>query len=84
VIALAFLVFIMIANNSWPWVIARLQRGIPKPGEGNPILPVPPPSEIPDHINVPEGTPNTTGPTPGTILPVPEESQTPFQITPVP
>jgi len=71
----------MVANNSWQWVLGRLRLGIPQPGEGNPIE-QPSDSQIPDHINVPEGTPNITGPPPGTIVPVPPESTTPFQITP--
>jgi len=87
-LAAAFLVFMMVANNSWSWVWAKLRLGLqPGPqgaytGEGNLIVPVPPPSATPDHINVPPGTPNITGPTPGTIVPVPPESSTPFQITP--
>jgi hypothetical protein len=40
-IAVAFLMFIMVANNSWPWVWAKIGSGMPQPGQGNPIVPPP-------------------------------------------
>lgn len=33
--------FIMVANNSWPWVWAKIGAGMPQPGEGNRIVPTP-------------------------------------------
>lgn len=90
-LAAAFLVFMMVANNSWSWVWAKLRLGLsPGPqgpqeptGEGNRILPVPPPSAVPDHIEAPPGS---VGPPPGSIVPVPSEDSgvPPFSITPVP
>lgn len=66
----AFLVLIMVANNSWPFVWARLQRGIPQPGEGNTIVPTPPadaPSvlpPVPGQIPVAPSQGNAIVPTP--------------------
>lgn len=71
----AFLVLIMVANNSWPWVWAKISRGIPQPGEGNKIVPVPPEGEHPFE------PPPSSGVMPGTIVPVPPEGQNPFTIT---
>ena len=68
----AFLVLIMIANNSWPWVWAKIQAGIPQPGQGNPIVQTPPESAPPfaygsNTGNIPLNTNNagniTTPPT---------------------
>lgn len=61
----AFLLLMMVANNSWPWVWARIQRGIPQPGEGNPIVPTP---TQPGNIT---GIPPSSGVMPGTIVPNP-------------
>jgi len=44
-IAIAFLMFVMIANNSWPWVWAKISAGMPQAGQGNPIVPTPTVSE---------------------------------------
>jgi len=44
-IAGAFLMFVMVANNSWPWVWSKIQQGIPQPGQGNQIVPTPPETE---------------------------------------
>lgn len=73
-IAGAFLVLIMVANNSWPWVWAKISAGMPQPGQGNPIVPTPPEGQSPFTL-----TPDTTpsGPTPGTIVPTPPTG-TPF------
>lgn len=46
-IAGAFLILIMVANNSWPWVWAKISAGIPQPGQGNPIVPTPPEASAP-------------------------------------
>lgn len=58
-IAGAFLVLIMVANNSWPWVWAKIQRGMPQPGEGNKIVPNPPENPNPtfELPGFPSGTP---------------------------
>ena len=55
----------MVANNSWPFVWARISRGIPKPGEGNRIVPTP---DAPGELVVPP----QGGPPSGTIVPTPE------------
>jgi hypothetical protein len=67
----AFLVLIMVANNSWPWVWAKIQGGIPQPGQGNPIVPTPAEDTQPFTL-----TPDTTnqGPPPGTIVPTPPQT----------
>src|SRR5262245_60874941 len=77
-LAIAALVFITVANNAWPWVFARLQRGIALPGEGNPIVPVPPTPE--------QGGPPSLLPPPGApIEPQPEPPQgNPIVPTPLP
>lgn len=68
----AFLILIMVANNSWPWVWAKISAGMPQPGQGNPIVPTPPEGQQPFSLtpapdipltptnNVPSG--NTTVP----------------------
>lgn len=65
----AFLVLIMVANNSWPWVWAKISAGLPQAGEGNPIVPNPPENQSPFTLT-PETTPS--GPPSGTIVPTPE------------
>lgn len=67
-IAGAFLVLIMVANNSWPWVWAKISAGMPQPGQGNPIVPTPAEGTNPFTL-----TPDTTqqGPPSGTIVPTP-------------
>lgn len=70
-LGVAFLMLVMVANNSWPWVWAKIQSGIPQPGSGNKIVPTPPegpPLTIPPEIQ-------PAGPTPGTIVPTPPEGQ---------
>lgn len=71
----AFLVLIMVANNSWPWVWAKINAGIPKPGEGNTIVPTPPsPQEggPPSLLPQPGDTGVPAEPTPGnSIVPTP-------------
>lgn len=70
-IAGAFLVLIMVANNSWPWVWAKISAGMPKPGEGNPIVPTP--QEATNQFVL---TPDTTpqGPPSGTIVTPPTQT----------
>lgn len=51
----AFLVLIMVANNSWPWVWAKISAGMPQPGQGNPIVPTPAEGTSPFTL-----TPDTT------------------------
>jgi hypothetical protein len=64
----AFLILIMVANNSWPWVWAKLSAGMPVPGQGNRIVPNPSTTEGTNPFTVPpEFQPQ--GPTPGTIVP---------------
>jgi hypothetical protein len=65
----AFLILIMVANNSWPWVWAKISAGMPQPGQGNPIVPNPPENAAPFTLT-PETTPQ--GPPSGTIVPTPE------------
>jgi hypothetical protein len=73
----AFLVLIMVANNSWPFVWAKISRGIPQPGEGNPIVPNPTTTEQDNPFTVPpEDQP--AGPPPGTIVPTPDSNQNQF------
>jgi hypothetical protein len=64
----AFLILIMVANNSWPWVWAKISAGLPQPGQGNTIVPNPPEGQTPFTT-----TPDTTqqGPPSGTIVPTP-------------
>jgi hypothetical protein len=71
-IAGAFLILIMVANNSWPWVWAKISAGIPQPGQGNPIVPTPPEGQQPFTL-----TPDTTnqGPPSGTIVSTPPSSE---------
>lgn len=64
-LAVAFLVLVMVANNSWPWVWARISRGIPQPGQGNTIVPNPPEGQNPFQ------PPPSSGVMPGTIVPNP-------------
>jgi hypothetical protein len=68
----AFLVLVMVANNSWPWVWAKISRGIPQPGEGNRIVPNPPESDTPGELIIPPDM-IPTGPPPGSIVPVPDQ-----------
>jgi hypothetical protein len=67
----AFLILIMVANNSWPWVWAKIQQGIPQPGQGNTIVPTPPEASAPFTLT-PETTPQ--GPPSGTIVPTPSST----------
>ena len=64
----AFLILIMVANNSWPWVWAKISAGMPQPGQGNPIVPTPAEGSQPFTL-----TPDTTqqGPPSGTPVPTP-------------
>lgn len=71
----AFLILIMVANNSWPWVWAKIQEGIPQPGEGNTI--VPNPSTETNQLTIPPET-QQQGPPSGTIVPTPETNQNQF------
>lgn len=69
-----FLVLIMVANNSWPWVWAKISRGMPQPGEGNQIVPVPPERPESERFTIP-GFPSGTPEEPSqgnTIVPVPD------------
>lgn len=63
----AFLMLVMVANNSWPWVWAKISSGVPQPGQGNPIVPTPSP-DVPPTGPLPEPTP---GLPPGSIVPTP-------------
>lgn len=69
ILAIAFLLFFMVANNSWPFVWNKIQRGIPKEGEGNRIVPNPPESDTPGELIIPPDM--FQGPPPGTIVPTP-------------
>jgi len=76
----AFLVLITVANNSWPWVWAKISRGMPQPGEGNTIVPTPSTTEQDNPLTIPpDWIPQ--GPTPGSIVPTPPASE-PFTIPP--
>ena len=79
-LAVAFLMLIMVANNSAKAVWQRITGGIAQ-GEGNRILPVPP--ESGDSM-IPPTPGSEPGPTPGTIMPVEDSQNPPFTITPVP
>lgn len=74
-LATAFLVLIMVANNSWPWVWSKISGGIPQPGQGNPIVPTPAEGSAPFTIG-PDF--QQQGPPSGTIVPTPEQ---PGQLT---
>ena len=60
----AFLILIMVANNSWPWVWAKISAGMPQPGQGNPIVPTPQ-EATGSFVLTPDTTPS--GPPSGTI-----------------
>lgn len=63
----AFLILIMVANNSWPWVWGKISQGIPQPGEGNTI--VPNPAQETNQLTIP---PEVQQQQPsGTIVPTP-------------
>lgn len=65
----------MIANNSWPWVWAKISQGMPQPGEGNRIVPNPP--EGSDNSNINPNLPSSGGTGEGNVIvpvqPPPEE-----------
>lgn len=78
----AFLVLVMVANNSWPWVWAKIGRGIPQPGEGNRIVPNPPETDTPEFRipGLPDLQPGEQQPEPSEgnrIVPVPTGPSTP-------
>src|SRR5215475_100106 len=56
VLAASFLILMMVANNSWPWVWAKITGGIPQPGQGNAIVPNPPPGQNPFNPSMGPGT----------------------------
>lgn len=69
----AFLILIMVANNSWPWVWSKIQQGIPQPGEGNTIVPNPSTTEQQNPLTIPPEV-QQQGPSSGTIVPTPQQT----------
>lgn len=80
VLAAAFLLFFMVANNSWPYVWNKIRGGIPQEGEGNRIVPVPDVVGDPNSILQPGGEqPEPAYPGEGEgnrIVPVPDSPGT--------